>query len=112
MTEYDFDIAVSFAAEDRDYVAKVVDKLKARGVSVFYDLDHTSEMWGEDLVGFLQDVYRRRARYAIFFVSANGAPTRTWRRRSVRSIQPALVSRMSTAGSLRVVCGPISSSGG
>jgi hypothetical protein len=65
----DFDFAVSFAGEDREYVAGIVAKLKDRDASVFYDLDHVSEIWGENVVDFLQAVYARQARFAIVFVS-------------------------------------------
>ncbi|MFI7676789.1 TIR domain-containing protein [Actinophytocola sp. NPDC049390] len=67
--EFDFDVAVSFAGEDRALVAEVVEGLKTRGVSVFYDQDFTAEMWGENLVDYLQTVYRLRARFVIMFVS-------------------------------------------
>lgn len=66
---YDFDIAVSFAGEDREYVNDVVSRLKAADVQVFYDQDQAAEMWGENLVDFLQAVYHHRARYAILFIS-------------------------------------------
>jgi hypothetical protein len=66
---FDFDVAVSFAGEDRALVAQVIDGLKARGVSVFYDQDYAVEMWGENLVDYLQSVYRMRARFVIMFVS-------------------------------------------
>lgn len=86
MTEHEFDIAVSFAGEDREFVAKVVEKLKERDVSVFYDFDYTAEMWGEDLVAFLQDVYRRRARFAILFISRHYLE-RKWTNHERQSVQ-------------------------
>jgi hypothetical protein len=52
---------------------------------VFYDLDRTSEMCGEDLVVFLQDVYRRRARFAILFVSRHYLE-RKWTNHERRSV--------------------------
>jgi hypothetical protein len=58
--EFDLDVSISFAGEDRGYVATLVEKLKARGISVFYDEDFTSEMWGENLADYLHAVYRRR----------------------------------------------------
>jgi hypothetical protein len=67
--KYDFDIAVSFAGEDRTYVHQFVGRLKANGLEVFYDEDKLAEMWGENLLDFLQAVYKRRARYAILFIS-------------------------------------------
>ena len=66
---FDYDIAVSFAGEDRDYVNDVVKALKAENVAVFYGEDAMADMWGSNLVDFLQDVYRRRARFALIFIS-------------------------------------------
>ncbi|SEF37853.1 TIR domain-containing protein [Amycolatopsis pretoriensis] len=66
---YDYDIAVSFAGEDRQLVRDVVDRLKEQEVKVFFDEDSTAEMWGENLLDFLQAVYGRRARYAVLFIS-------------------------------------------
>jgi hypothetical protein len=47
----------------------VVERLKADDVQVFYDQDHLADMWGENLIDFLQAVYARRARYAVLFIS-------------------------------------------
>ncbi|WP_410626143.1 toll/interleukin-1 receptor domain-containing protein [Amycolatopsis sp. cmx-8-4] len=66
---FDYDIAVSFAGEDRELVRAVVTQLKEYDIRVFFDEDSTSEMWGENLVDFLQAIYGRRARYAVLFVS-------------------------------------------
>ncbi len=66
---YDYDIAVSFAGEDRVLVRAIVDGLKAHDVKVFFDEDSTAEMWGENLLDFSQAVYTHRARYAVVFVS-------------------------------------------
>jgi hypothetical protein len=66
---YDYDVAVSFAGEDRPFVAKVVELLKQAQIKVFYDLDEQAAMWGENLVDFLDGVYQHRARFAIVFVS-------------------------------------------
>ncbi|MEV7042922.1 TIR domain-containing protein [Amycolatopsis sp. NPDC051061] len=71
MTEdetYDYDIAVSFAAEDRELVRDVVTGLKEHDVKVFFDEDSTAETWGENL---LKAIYGRRARYAVLFISSH-----------------------------------------
>lgn len=67
----EFDVAVSFAGEDRDFVVDVVEGVKAHGFKVFYDDDHQAEMWGEDGIEYLTDVYLNRARYVVFFVSVH-----------------------------------------
>jgi hypothetical protein len=37
---YEFDVALSFEREDREYVEEVADRLKAAGMRVFYDADY------------------------------------------------------------------------
>lgn len=59
-TEYEFDIAVSFAGEDRDYVEEVIQGVKDAGHTAFYDDDHIADMWGEDGVEYLSNVYMNR----------------------------------------------------
>ncbi|MEV4227780.1 TIR domain-containing protein [Streptomyces bobili] len=66
---FDFDVALSFAAEDRKYVAVIADMLKNKGVRIFYDEYATADLWGRDLYTVLDEVYRKRARFAIVFVS-------------------------------------------
>ncbi|MDQ4113730.1 MAG: TIR domain-containing protein [Actinomycetota bacterium] len=68
--QFEFDVAVSFAGESRDYVLSVVRGLDTDSVNVFYDEDRKAEMWGEDLVDFFTDLYQHRARYVVMFVSA------------------------------------------
>jgi hypothetical protein len=84
--EYDFDVAVSFAGEDRTLVAEIVDKLKDQQVSVFYDQDFVSDMWGENLADYLHEVYRRRARFALIFISRHYG-TQMWTRHERQSAQ-------------------------
>ncbi|MGH2777389.1 MAG: TIR domain-containing protein [Actinomycetota bacterium] len=69
---HDFDIAVSFAGEDRDYVSEVVEGVKD-GMKVFYDEDYVVETWGEDLVDFFTNLYQHRARFVVMFISRHDA---------------------------------------
>ena len=64
-----YDIALSFAGEDREYVDKVANFLKDKGISVFYDLFETANMWGKDLYQYLTDVYRDKALFSVMFMS-------------------------------------------
>ena len=66
---YDFDVALSFAGEDRALVQDVAHQLRERGLRPFYDEDFSTQMWGEDLYVYLDDVYRKRARFTVIFVS-------------------------------------------
>jgi hypothetical protein len=66
----EFDIALSFAGEDRPYVDEVARQLRDRGVRVFYDLFEEAELWGKDLYTHLTDIYQKRARFTVMFISA------------------------------------------
>ena len=66
---YDFDVALSYAGENRSYVYEVANNLRANGVRVFYDEFYTAELWGQDLYAYLDNVYRERARFTVVFIS-------------------------------------------
>ncbi|SHI01811.1 hypothetical protein SAMN04488109_6819 [Chryseolinea serpens] len=65
----EFDIALSFAGEDRPFVDKVAHILKSKGISVFYDKFEEENLWGKNLYDYLSDVYRNKALYTVMFVS-------------------------------------------
>src|SRR5215213_4660725 len=64
-----YDVALSFAGEDRSYVEMVADGLRARGVSVFYDAFEMADLWGKNLYEHLIEVYQKSARYTVIFIS-------------------------------------------
>ena len=64
-----YDIALSFAGENRAYVEEVATGLQAAGVKVFYDAFETAELWGKNLVDHLAEIYANRARYVMMFIS-------------------------------------------
>lgn len=64
-----FDIALSFAGEDREYVDQVATLLRQKGISVFYDLFEEANLWGKNLYDYLSDIYQHQARYTIIFIS-------------------------------------------
>lgn len=69
MNEFDFDVAFSFAGEDREYVDQVAELLKKEGIKVFYDKFETVDLWGKDLGLHFDYIYRKSARYCIPFIS-------------------------------------------
>ncbi len=70
MTENrDYDIALSFAGEERDYVDRVANLLKECGVKVFYDLFEEADLWGKDLYAHLSEIYHKRAQFTVMFIS-------------------------------------------
>lgn len=67
--EADYDVSLSFAGEERTYVEKVANLLQEEGVKVFYDKFEEADLWGKDLYEHLSDVYLRRARFTVMFLS-------------------------------------------
>jgi len=71
--EYQYDIALSFAGEDRVYVEQVAKILEADGIRVYYDRFNQAEAWGKNLPEHFDDIYRKQARYCVMFISENYA---------------------------------------
>lgn len=67
--DYYYDVALSFAGEDRAYVEECANILGALGIRVFYDSYEQSELWGKDLFAYLADIYSNKAKYVMVFVS-------------------------------------------
>ena len=86
--EYDYQVALSFAGEDRKYVQSVYQSLINEGVKVFYDQDELerSTLWGKDLYEYLYDVYYKRARFCVMFISESYAQ-KLWTNHERRSAQ-------------------------
>lgn len=64
-----YDVALSFAEENREVVDRIAQLLKAEGIKVFYDQDFRHASWGKDLKSYLDKVYRLQARFCVVFVS-------------------------------------------
>lgn len=82
----EFDVALSFAGADRAYVEKVAAYLRKMGIKVFYDKYEKVTLWGRDLYVHLQDVYFKKARYVVMFVSKSYR-NRLWTNHERRSAQ-------------------------
>ena len=64
-----YEVALSFAGEQREYVEEVERLLHNRGVSVFYDGSAAVWLWGKNLAEEFQDVFENRADYVVMFIS-------------------------------------------
>lgn len=82
---YDYDVAVSFAGEDRDFVYEVVRLVTDAGYKVFYDQDEQITLWGEELTEYFPRIYEEKSRYAVMFVSRHYA-AKPWTRLERRSV--------------------------
>lgn len=81
-----YDIALSFAGEERAYVDRVANLLRDRGVRVFYDLFGEADLWGKDLYVHLSEVYKNRAKFTVMFISESYA-CKLWTNHERRAAQ-------------------------
>lgn len=90
-----YDVALSFAGEDRTYVEEVANILRSRGVSVFYDRFEEADFWGKDLYDYFTDIYQNRAKYVILFISSH-YKEKIWANQERRAAQSKAISKALT----------------
>jgi hypothetical protein len=81
-----YEIAFSFAGEDREYVAEVAYELKKKKINIFYDEYEVATLWGKDLYQHLSKVYFEMAKYTVIFISDNYAK-KLWAKHEFRNAQ-------------------------
>jgi hypothetical protein len=81
-----YDVCLSFAGEQRDYVELIAKELKSAGLKVFYDQDEdiAPRLWGRDLGEYLDYIYRQASRFCLMFISTDYAE-KEWTRHERRS---------------------------
>jgi hypothetical protein len=67
--KYDYDVTLSFAGEDREYVGRVASYLQKNDIKVFYDDFKKVELWGKNLIDYLSEIYQKKAKYCVIFSS-------------------------------------------
>jgi hypothetical protein len=83
---YEYDVALSYAGEDRAIAEAFSKSLESMGLSVFYDRSEQAVLWGSNLFEHLQHVYRDAARYCVIFTSHHYAQKR-WTRHELKQAQ-------------------------
>ena len=68
-----YDVVLSYASEDREYVDQLANLLKQPGFNVFYDRFEEANLWGKNLYDYLSDIYKNQGRYCVMFLSKNYA---------------------------------------
>jgi DNA repair exonuclease SbcCD ATPase subunit len=81
-----YDVCLSFAGEQRDYVERIAAALKEARLKVFYDQDEdiAPKLWGRDLAEYLDYIYREGSRFCLMFISKDYAE-KAWTRHERRS---------------------------
>jgi len=64
-----FDVALSFAGTERQHAEKLATLIRDAGFSVFYDDFYQEYLWGKNLVDVFDEIFRKRARYCVIFIS-------------------------------------------
>lgn len=83
---HDYDVALSFAGENRQYVDTVAEILHQLGVKVFYDKYEEADLWGKDLYTHLDSVYQKKSRFCVMFIS-NSYKEKLWTNHERESAQ-------------------------
>lgn len=79
---FTYDVALSFAGEDRAYVERIA----KQGIKVFYDKFETANLWGKDLYQYLSDIYRNKAEFCVIFISKY-YKEKNWTRHELKNAQ-------------------------
>lgn len=81
-----YDVALSFAGEDREYVRAVAESLRSAEKRVFFDEFEKARLWGKDLYQHLNEVYSSKSQVCVVFASEHYAKKR-WTSHELRSAQ-------------------------
>ncbi len=67
--EYPYQVVLSYASEQEEYVREVAKNLKRYNISVFFDKFEQVTLWGKDLVEHFHKVFSDMGRYCVIFIS-------------------------------------------
>lgn len=74
---FEYDVALSFAQEDRPHAEELGSMLGARKMKVLYEETQAAELGGGDFVTHLAELYRTKARYCVMLISEH-YPLKAW----------------------------------
>ena len=89
---FEYDVAISFAGEQRTEAEAIANCLQSAGIKVFYDAYEQANLWGKDLYEHLSDIYQNKARYCLMLVSA-GYGAKVWPTHERRNAQARALSQ-------------------
>ena len=85
-SESKYQVALSFAGEDRHYVEAVAVALRKKGLRVFYDSFEKTSLWGKNLYDHLSDIYSTQSNFTVVFISKHYA-RKAWTNHERRAAQ-------------------------
>lgn len=84
--DIEYDLAISFAGEDRPVVRPYAEAIKSEGIKIFYADFEEVDLWGTNLYETLDAIYRLKANYCVVFLSRHYA-ARVWTNHERRAAQ-------------------------
>jgi hypothetical protein len=84
--EAEFDVAISFAGPQRSLAEELATIVRDAGYVPFFDGFYPSQLWGKDLIAFFDEIYRKKAKYCVMFISQDYSD-RIWTNHERKSAQ-------------------------
>lgn len=69
MSEKQYQVAISFAGEQRAYAEALARHLSTYGVAYFYDAENEVALWGKNLAEEFQKIYSKKAQFVLMLIS-------------------------------------------
>ncbi len=67
--EFPYDVAISFAGEDRELAKVIAEKVTKCRLKIFFDEYEKANLWGKNLYSHLTEVYSKKAKCCLIIVS-------------------------------------------
>lgn len=69
MDDRRYEVAISFAGEQRNYAEALSRHLSQYGIAHFYDAENEAQLWGKNLGEEFHGIYTRKSRYVLMLIS-------------------------------------------
>jgi hypothetical protein len=92
LVNFEFDVAFSFPGEKRDIIYPIVEQLKKKGITIFYDKDFTEQLAKPNMDLILMDVYKKQSRL-IYILLSKEYKNKKWCQLEWKSIREILIER-------------------
>ena len=67
---FEYSVAISYASEQGDYVTEFNEHIRKKGFTSFLDREKRAQLWGEYLPEALYDVYSKKSKWCVMFISS------------------------------------------
>ena len=94
MSDFTYQVALSFASEQRRYVNEVARHLQARSIAVFYDGFEIIQLWGRNGTEAFHEAFAGQAAYVVMCVS-KAYVEKAWPRHERRSALSRMIEEKS-----------------